>query len=64
MRSVSKFNELGTHRITLSASCAASSVTFEDSEKQKTYETISFDEIRAEVEELRVIHSNRCSLCY
>jgi len=32
-------------------------VSFEDSEKQKTYETISFDNVRAEVEELRVIPS-------
>lgn len=34
--------------------CAASKVTFEDSEKQKIYETISFDKIRAEVDELKV----------
>lgn len=34
--------------------CAASKVSFEDSEKQKTYETISFDKIRVEVDELKV----------
>lgn len=34
--------------------CAASKVSFEDSEKQKIYETISFDKIRAEVDELKV----------
>jgi hypothetical protein len=56
--SVSKFSQLDIHHIFLVY--AASSVTFEDSEKQKIYETISFDSLRAEVEELRV---KRCSLC-
>ena len=56
--SVSKFSQLSIHHIYLVY--AASSVTFEDSEKQKIYETISFDSLRAEVEELRV---KRCSLC-
>ncbi|XP_024364257.1 probable ethanolamine kinase [Physcomitrium patens] len=36
----------------------ASGVIFEDSEKQKTYETISFENIKAEIEELRAISNN------
>jgi ethanolamine kinase len=32
----------------------ASGLTFDDSEKQKQYETISFSSIRSEVEEIKV----------
>jgi hypothetical protein len=34
--------------------CAASGLTFDDSKKQKQYETISFSSIRSEVEEIKV----------
>jgi len=33
---------------------AASGLTFDDSKKQKQYETISFSSIRSEVEEIKV----------
>jgi ethanolamine kinase len=35
--------------------CAASGLTFDDSKKQKQYETISFSSIRSEVEEIKEI---------
>lgn len=35
----------------------ASGVSFEDSKKQKAYETISFDNIRAGVDEIKVLNS-------
>ena len=37
---------------------AASGLAFDDSDKQRRYETISFDSIRAEVKEIKVLTQN------